>query len=71
MVVTQHLHRFSDRAMESQFWNEVAETMPRERLDQLHLMRLTKLVTYVYENSSFYQTRFKKIGLEPKRLDLE
>ena len=66
MVVTQHLHRFSDRAMESQFWNEVAETMPRERLDQLHLMRLIKLVAYVYENSSFYQTRFKNIGLEPE-----
>ena len=65
MVATQHLHRFSDRAMESPFWNEVAETMPRVRLDQLHLMRLKKLVSYVYDNSSFYQTRFKEIGLNP------
>ena len=65
MVATHKLRRFSHRAMESQFWNEVAETMPREQLDQLHLMRLKKLINYVYENSAFYQQRFKQIGLEP------
>jgi len=65
MVATHKLRRFSARAMESSFWNEVAETMPREQLDQLHLVRLKKLITYVYENSEFYQARFKQIGLEP------
>ena len=65
METTGNFHRYSQRAMESPFWNELAETMPRDRLDQLHLIRLKKLVKYVYDNSAFYQRRFKEIGLEP------
>ena len=65
METTGNLRRYSQRAMESPFWNELAETMPRDRLDHLHLIRLKKLIRYVYDNSAFYQRRFKEIGLEP------
>jgi phenylacetate-CoA ligase len=55
----------SRRAAASDFWNEVAETMPREQLDQLHTHRLQRLVAYAYDNSPFYKRRFDDIGLEP------
>ena len=59
------LKKYSEGSKESPFWNVIAETMPREKLNNLHLKRLQKLVHYVYENSSFYRSRFKEIGLEP------
>ena len=62
---TEGLRRFSVGALESPFWNEVAETMPREKLDELHLARLQKLFNFVYENSPFYEQKFRAIGLEP------
>ena len=59
------LKKYSKGSKESPFWNVVAETMPRDELNNLHLKRLKKLVRYVYENSIFYRSRFKEIGLEP------
>ena len=37
---------YTKRAAESPYWNEYMETMPREKLDQLHLRRLQRLVKY-------------------------
>ena len=59
------LKKYSAGSKESPFWNAIAETMPREKLNDLHLKRLQKLVHYVYQNSAFYRSRFKEIGLEP------
>ena len=59
------LKKYSAGSKESPFWNAIAETMPREKLNDLHLKRLQKLVHYVSENSAFYRSRFKEIGLEP------
>ncbi|MEE2746523.1 MAG: AMP-binding protein, partial [Pseudomonadota bacterium] len=62
---TRNFKRFSKGAEESRFWNKLSETMPREKLDELHVRRLKKLVSYVYENSEFYRSRFDEIGLQP------
>ena len=48
------------------------EKLPRDKLDELKLKRLKKIVAYAYENSSFYRKKFKDAGVEPniiKKLD--
>lgn len=52
-------------ALGSPFWNRLTETMPRERLDALHLKRLQVLVRHAYEHSAFYRRKFDAIGLTP------
>ena len=60
------IRRFSDAAAASPFWNAHAETLPRERLDALHLFRLRQLVRYVYDYSAFYRQKFDEAGLKPE-----
>jgi phenylacetate-CoA ligase len=56
-------------------WNEPAETMPREDLEQLQLERLQSTLNRVYKNVKFYRGRFEGLGIEPgdirSREDLE
>ena len=56
-------------------WNEPAETMPREDLEQLQLERLQSTLNRVYKNVKFYRSRFDELGIEPadikSREDLE
>jgi phenylacetate-CoA ligase len=47
------------------FWNRHTETMPREKLDALHLHRLQALAHYAYERSAFYRDKFDRAGLKP------
>jgi len=42
------------------YWNEKAETMPRDKLEKLQGEKLKKLAKYVYDNVSFYH---KKLSL--------
>jgi len=53
-------------ARESRFWNQATETMPRARLDALHLHRLQALVDYAYEFSPFYRKKWDAAGLKPQ-----
>ena len=46
-------------------WNEPAETMPREDLEQLQLERLQSTLNRVYKNVKFYRNRFDALGIEP------
>ncbi|MEE8433168.1 MAG: AMP-binding protein [bacterium] len=55
----------SQSAWDSPYWNEYTETLPRKRLNQLHLGRLQQLVRHCYENSAFYRDRFDAAGLKP------
>ncbi len=63
--MAQGIRALSGRATESPFWNPVTETMPRERLDALHLHRLQRLLHFAYDNSPFYRQRFDEAGLDP------
>ena len=45
--------------MEKKFWNPEIETMPISKLKELQLKRLKKIISYVYENNSFYHKRFR------------
>ena len=57
---------YSKRAAESPYWNEYMETMPREKLDQLHLRRLQRLVEYAYENIPMYRDLYDKANVKPE-----
>jgi phenylacetate-CoA ligase len=56
-------------------WNEKAETMPREDLEQLQLERLQSTLNRVHRNVTFYRNRFEEMGVMPgdirTREDLE
>ena len=55
---------FSDEARRSGFWNRFTETMPRERLEALHLGKLRKLLQYAHAYSDFYRRRFDEAKLD-------
>jgi phenylacetate-CoA ligase len=58
----------TDKAKDARYWNAAIETMPREKLDALHLKKLQKLVAYVYAYSPFYRRRFDEVGLRPDEI---
>lgn len=47
------------------YWNQEAECMSRERLQQLQLKRLKKTVERAYKNVAYYRSVFQKAGIEP------
>jgi len=47
------------------YWNPVVETMPQEKLWELHLKKFRRIFTFSYENSPFYRELYKKAGIEP------
>ena len=47
------------------FFDEKIERMPRDKLNELKLQRLKKIVSYAYENVAFYRKKFKDAGIEP------
>lgn len=51
--------------MERQYWNEAAETMPRDELRELQWKKLKKQMNYIYDSSSYFKTRFDDTGLHP------
>lgn len=57
--------RYNTRAADSEHWNEYMETMPREELDELHLRRIRRNLTYAYENIPFYREIYDDAGVEP------
>ncbi len=59
---------YSQRALESPYWNEALETMPREELDALHLKRLKALIRYAYENIPMYREIYDGAGVRPEAI---
>ena len=47
------------------YWNEKAETMPRDELEKLQGEKLKKLTRYVYDNVDFYKKKFDEKGIKP------
>jgi phenylacetate-CoA ligase len=50
------------------FWNEKAETMPRDKLEKLQGQKLNKLARYVYEKIPFYHKKFDELGIKPDEI---
>src|SRR5712692_7082018 len=54
------------------YWNQDAETLPREQLREVQSERLQAKVAYVYERVPFYRQRFDEAGVRPSEVkDLE
>jgi len=47
-------------------WNEQAETMPREALNELQLQRIQNIVKYAYEHVPFYKKTFDREHISPE-----
>lgn len=56
---------WNPRSGASPYWNPYLETMPRERLDAIHLKRIKSLLRYAYDNSPFYRQKFQEAGITP------
>jgi len=47
------------------YWNPVLETLPREKLEALQLMKFKQALTLAYRHSPFYTKHYQDVGLEP------
>jgi len=50
---------------DSEYWNPILETMPREKLQQLQLKKFREIFTWAYERSKFYRKLYSDAGIEP------
>lgn len=48
------------------YWNESYECMPKERLKELQLERLKRMVNRIFDNVPFYRNKFQEMGLGPE-----
>src|SRR5271165_3724302 len=54
--------------MYSPYWNPKNETMPREELKRLQLIKLKRLVDWAYTKSAFHRQSFDRAGFRPEQL---
>ncbi len=52
----------------SEFWNPKTETMPRDQLRALQLLKLRRLCEYAYVHVPFHKRRFDAAGFKPEQL---
>ena len=52
-------------------FDEKIEKMDRNKLDELKLKRLKKIILYAYENVPFYRKKFELAGIEPNIKKIE
>jgi phenylacetate-CoA ligase len=57
---------YSSKARQSPYWNEYLETMPRERLDSLHLKRLQATIRFAYDNAPMYREIYDREKVRPE-----
>jgi phenylacetate-CoA ligase len=52
----------------SEYWNPKNETMPREQVQQLQLLKLRRMCEWAYANAPFHKRRFEESGFKPEQL---
>ena len=50
------------------YWNPKNETLPREELEALQLLKLRRLCEWAYAKSPFHRRRWERAGFHPDRL---
>jgi phenylacetate-CoA ligase len=50
---------------EERYWNPILETLPREKLQHLHLKKFQNIFKWAYEHSKFYRQLYSDAGIEP------
>ena len=51
----------------SDFWNPKNETLPREQLQALQLLKLRRLCEWAYATTPFHQRKFDAAGFKPEQ----
>ena len=46
---------YNPRLAERRYWDEHWQTMPRERLNEVHLRKIQKLIKFAYVSTPFYR----------------
>jgi phenylacetate-CoA ligase len=64
-MALEGIRPLSAQASQSKYWNQLTETMPRAQLDALHLKKIKRLLTFVYEHNEFYRERLRSAGVAP------
>jgi phenylacetate-CoA ligase len=54
--------------MSKEFWDKKIETKPIDKLKELQLNRLKKLVQYIYKNNKFYNKKLKDANIKPDNI---
>jgi len=54
------------KALQSRYWNEHLQTMPREVLDQYHLKMIQRTVKFAYENSPLHRKIYVQANIKPE-----
>ena len=52
----------------SEYWNPKNETLPREELQKLQLLKLRRLCEWAYATTPFHQRKFDEAGFKPEQL---
>jgi phenylacetate-CoA ligase len=52
----------------SEYWNPKNETMPREELQKLQLLKLQRMCEWAYANSPFHRRNFDKADFKPEQI---
>ncbi len=52
----------------SEFWNPKNETLPREELQALQLLKLRRLCEWAYATTPFHRRKFDEVGFEPEQI---
>lgn len=55
--------------MESKYWEEYYETMPRKSIEDLQVERLRNTLINVYENVKFYRKKIDDCGINPYKFN--
>ena len=53
------------RAVNSKYWDEELETLPREELEKRQLEDLKEIVKFAYDNAPYYKRSFDEAGVKP------
>jgi len=52
----------------SEYWNPKNETLPREELQALQLLKLRRMCEWAYANAPFHRRKFDEAGFHPEQL---
>lgn len=52
----------------SEYWNPKNETLPREELQALQLLKLRRMCEWAYTNAPFHRRKFDEAGFQPEQL---
>ncbi len=57
---------YNSRVAEQTYWDEYWQTMPREKLNEVHFQKIQRLIRFAYQNVPFYRRLYDKAGLKPE-----